>query len=80
MEVDITRLSAVEDVKIIGDSSYIIHNGSVMVSRRSSFSDGPSAGESDGEMSFTAAAAELVGFYFYCVSPPLYWHSGSIVC
>lgn len=57
MEVDITRLSAVEDVEIIGDSSYIIHNGSVMVSRRSSFSDGSSAGESDGEMSFTAAAA-----------------------
>ena len=60
MEVDITGLSAVEDVKIIGDSSYIIHNGSVTVSRRSSFSDGSSAGESDGEMSFTAAAAEWV--------------------
>ena len=59
MQVDITGVSAVEDLQFIGDTSYRILDGSVMVSRRSSVSSRSSVEESEDEMSFTAN--ELVG-------------------
>ena len=54
MQVDITGLSAAEDLQFIGDTSYRILDGSVMVSRRSSFFSRSSVEEIEDEMSFTA--------------------------
>ena len=53
MQVDITGLSEAGDVKFIGDSSFKIIDGSVVVSRSDSISSS-SSDESEDEMAFTA--------------------------
>ena len=53
MQVDISGLSEAGDVKFIGDSSFRIIDGSVVVSKSDSISSS-SSDESEDEMSFTA--------------------------
>ena len=53
MQVDIIGLSEAEDVKFIGDSSFKIIDGSVVVSRSDSISSSSSE-EREDEMAFTA--------------------------
>lgn len=53
MQVDITGVSALEDLQFLGDTSYRILDDSVMVSRSSSVSSRSSVEESEDELSFT---------------------------
>ena len=53
MQVDITGVSALEDLQFLGDTSYRILDDSVMVSRSSSVSSRSSVEESADELSFT---------------------------
>ena len=53
MQVDITGVSALEDLQFLGDTSYTILDDSVMVSRSSSVSSRSSVEESEDKLSFT---------------------------
>ncbi|KAK2554122.1 hypothetical protein P5673_024474, partial [Acropora cervicornis] len=59
MQVDITGVSAVEDLQFLADTLYRILDGSVMVSRSSSVSSRSSVEESEDELSFTLKDVQL---------------------